>query len=163
MILGVVSDTHNRVPNVEEIIDIFNFKKVDKVIHTGDITQATTLEKFSRLNCSLLAVFGNNDLKEKGLNEVSKANGFRLEHPPLILKLGNRKIAIFHEPDGIEELIESDPSIELIFHGHTHRYRNEKIGKTLIINPGECSGMIKGKNCIGLISLNDLKFERILF
>ena len=53
MILGVVSDTHNRVSNVERIIDIFNSKKVDKVIHTGDITQAKTLARLSRLDCSL--------------------------------------------------------------------------------------------------------------
>ena len=43
MILGVVGDTHNRLPNIEKIIDIFNEKNVDKVIHTGDITQAKTL------------------------------------------------------------------------------------------------------------------------
>ena len=75
MILGVVSDTHNRVSNVDRIVDIFNSKKVDKVIHTGDITQAKTLSRFSRLDCSLLGVFGNNDLKESGLKEVSKING----------------------------------------------------------------------------------------
>ena len=46
MILGVVSDTHNRLSNVEKIIDIFNEKNVDKVIHTGDITQAKTLSRF---------------------------------------------------------------------------------------------------------------------
>ena len=72
MLLGVVSDTHNRVSNVETIIDIFNSKKVNKVIHTGDITQAKTLARFSRLDCSLLGVFGNNDLKENGLKEISK-------------------------------------------------------------------------------------------
>ena len=76
MILGVVSDTHNRVFNVEKIIDIFNSNNVDKVIHTGDITQAKTLGRFARLNCPLLGVFGNNDLKEEGLEAVSLENGF---------------------------------------------------------------------------------------
>ena len=163
MILGVVSDTHNRISNVEKIIDIFNSKNVDKVIHTGDITQAETLSQFSRLNCSLSAVLGNNDLQEKGLKDVSAINGFTLQLPPLFLTIENRKIAIFHEPDGIDELIKNDPSIELILHGHTHRYRNEKVGNAIVINPGECSGMIKGKNAIGLIRLSDLKFERIFF
>ena len=65
MILGVVSDTHNHLSNVEKIIDIFNEKNVDKVIHTGDITQAKTLSRFSRLNCPLIGVYGNNDLEEK--------------------------------------------------------------------------------------------------
>ena len=51
MSVGVVSDTHNRVTNVEKIIDIFNDMEVDTVLHTGDITQAKTLSLFTRLNC----------------------------------------------------------------------------------------------------------------
>ena len=65
MILGVVSDTHNRIDNVEKIIDIFNSNNVEKVIHTGDITQPRTLVRFKRLNCPLLGVYGNNDQEEQ--------------------------------------------------------------------------------------------------
>ena len=163
MILGVVSDTHNHVSNVESIIDIFNSKKVDKVIHTGDITQAKTLARFSRLDCSLLGVFGNNDLKENGLKEISKINGFRIEFPPFVTKIGNRKIAILHEPDEIQDLIKENPSIDLILHGHTHRYRNEKINGIKVFNPGECAGFQEGRNAIGLVDLKDLSLERIFF
>ena len=74
MILGVVSDTHNRISNVEKIIDIFNSNHVDKVIHTGDITQAKTLSRFSRLNCPLLGVYGNNDLEENNLVKTAVEN-----------------------------------------------------------------------------------------
>ena len=56
-----------------------------------------------------------------------------------------------------------DSSIDLIIHGQTHRYRNEKIGKVRIINPGECAGIIEGRNSVGSINLKDLKFERIFF
>ena len=147
MILGVVSDTHNRVSNVERIIDIFNSKEVDKVIHTGDI----------------LAVFGNNDLKESGLKEISQINGFRIEFPPFVTKIGNRKIAILHEPDDIQDLIKENPSIDLILHGHTHRYRNEKINGIKIFNPGECAGLQKDRNAIGLVNLKNLSLERIFF
>jgi len=72
MILGVVSDTHNHLSNVERIIDIFNEKNVGKVIHTGDITQAKTLSRFSRLNCPLIGVYGNNDLEEKNLKDTAE-------------------------------------------------------------------------------------------
>ena len=163
MILGVVSDTHNRVSNVETIIDIFNSKKVDKVIHTGDITQAKTLARFARLDCSLLAVFGNNDLKESGLEEISKINDFRIEFPPFVTKIANRNIAILHEPDDIQDLIKENPSIDLILHGHTHRYRNEEINGIKIFNPGECAGLLKGRNAIGLVNLKNLSLERIFF
>ena len=163
MILGVVSDTHNHLSNVEKIIDIFNEKNVGKVIHTGDITQAKTLSRFSRLNCPLLGVFGNNDLKEEGLKEVCKENGFVLEHPPLIKEISRKKIAIFHEPDDIEDFIQNNEGIDLILHGHTHRYRKEKLEGVLIFNPGECAGNLKGRNSIGVVDLNDLLIERIFF
>ena len=127
MILGVVSDTHNRVSNVEKIIDIFNSNQVDYVIHTGDITRADTLNRFSRLNSKLIAVLGNNDLEELGLKETSKIHNFILETPPLVIVLGGKKIAIFHEPETIAETIENDPSIDLVLHGHTHRYTNQEI------------------------------------
>lgn len=163
MILGVVSDTHNRISNVEKIIDLFNENKVDKVIHTGDITQAQTLDRFSRLTCPLLGVYGNNDLHEKGLVEIAKKNGFDFQEPPFTLTIEDKRIAIFHEPDEIQKFIKEDPLVDVIIHGHTHRYRNENIGNLKIINPGECAGMIKGNNAIGLLNLEDLCFTRIFF
>ena len=163
MILGVVGDTHNSLSNIEKIIDIFNEKNVDKVIHTGDITQAKTLSRFSRLSCPLIGVYGNNDLEEKGLKDIAEQNGFNFQHPPFLLKISNKKIAIFHEPEDIENFLKKDPSIQLIIHGHTHRYRNENIGNVKIINPGECAGIIKGKNSVGALNLEDLSFERIFF
>ena len=163
MILGVVSDTHNHPSNVEKIIDLFNERKVDKVIHTGDITQAKTLSKFSRLNCPLYGVYGNNDLQEEGLKEISEKNGFKFQDPPFLVKLGGRKIVILHEPENIEEIISQEHSIDLIIHGHTHRYRNEEVKGIKIFNPGESAGMLKGKNSIGLVDLSNLNTKRILF
>ena len=163
MILGFVGDTHNRLENVEKIINIFNSNKVDSVIHTGDITQAKTLKIFSKLHCSLIGVYGNNDVNEEGLKETSFDCGFKLTEPPLITTIYNRKIAIFHEPEGIEDKIENDPNIDLILHGHTHRYRNEKIKGVRIFNPGECAGFLKGKNAVGLINLKNMSIKRIFF
>ena len=163
MILGVVSDTHNHLSNVEKIIDLFNEQKVEKVIHTGDITQAKTLSKFSRLNCPLYGVYGNNDLQEVGLKEITEKNGFKFKDPPFLVKLGGRKIVILHEPENIEKIISQERSIDLIVHGHTHRYRYEELKGVKIFNPGESAGMFKGKNAIGLVDLSNLNTKRIFF
>ena len=163
MLVGVVSDTHNLVVNVEKIIDIFNKQGVDLVIHTGDITKASTLKRFSRLDSKLIGVYGNNDLEEKGLKETSLNNNFEFQEPPMVTEISGKKMLILHEPDEIKELIESDPSIDVVLHGHTHRYVNREINGVKIINPGECAGMLKGKNAIGILSLNDLTFKRIFF
>ena len=57
MLVGVVSDTHNNIKNIEKIINIFNKENADIVVHTGDISKATTLKLFSSLNCPLVGVF----------------------------------------------------------------------------------------------------------
>ena len=42
-------------------------------------------------------------------------------------------------------------SADFILHGHTHKYRSELIKNTLVFNPGECAGILKDKNNIGLL------------
>ena len=163
MILGVVSDTHNHIANVIKIIKIFNSRKVDLVVHTGDISQPKTLDLFSKLDCPLYGVYGNNDLEEKGLVETASSNGFQFQLPPFYFEYAGRRIAVLHDPINLEEVIDSYKAIDLIIHGHTHRYRYETIDGVVVFNPGECAGMMKGKNAIGIGNLKDLSFERIFF
>ena len=75
----------------------------------------------------------------------------------------DRKIAVFHEPEPISEFLAADNEVDIILHGHTHRYREEYINKTLLFNPGESAGMLKGKNAVGLIDLKNLIAKRIFF
>ena len=110
-----------------------------------------------------MGVYGNNDLLELDLKKTSEECGFDFREPPFITSIGKKKIAIFHEPETIAETIENNPSIDLVLHGHTHRYTNQEINGVKIFNPGECAGMLKGKNAIGLIDLKDLKIKRIFF
>ena len=48
---------------------------------------------------------------------------------------------------------------DFIFHGHTHRYRLEKISKCTIFNPGECAGIMEGKNKVGVVNLNNKNID----
>ena len=60
----------------------------------------------------------------------------------------------------LEKLINKDHRIELILHGHTHRYRNEEIDGIKIFNPGECAGMLEGNNAVGLVDLKNMKIKK---
>ncbi len=163
MKIGVVSDTHNNQRNIEKIISIFNQEQVDLVIHTGDIASSSALERFSKLNCKLIGVYGNNDREEDGLNEVANKNNFIFQEPPYPITILDRKIVIFHEPELIEQYLQDNPNVDIVLHGHTHRYRNENKKGVLFFNPGESAGMLKGRNALGVLNLLDLKAERIFF
>ena len=82
---------------------------------------------------------------------------------PLRISREGKKIAIFHEPNGIDKYLMENKDIDIILHGHTHRFREEVINKVLIFNPGESAGMLKGKNAVGIVDLETLSTERIFF
>ena len=163
MLLGVVSDTHNNLRNIEQIISLFNNEEITSVIHTGDITNSKSLEKFSALDADLIGVYGNNDRNEVGLEDIAIQNNFLFQEPPSLITLCDKNIAIFHEPDMISSFLSENKDIDIVIHGHTHRYRHEIVNDVLLFNPGESAGMQKGKNAIGVINLNNLEARRIFF
>ena len=163
MLIGVVSDTHNNLKNIDKIISLFNKENISLVIHTGDIANAKSMEKFSRLNCKLIGVFGNNDRNEEGIKETATKHNFQFTEPPKSLNLCDRNIAIFHEPELIDEFLSNNKEIDIVIHGHTHRYRKEVLNDVLYFNPGESAGMLEGSNAIGILNLTDLTAERIFF
>ena len=163
MKIGVVSDTHNNLKNIGIIINLFNEIKVPIVIHTGDISNASTLEQFSKLNSKLIGVYGNNDRNELGLKEVAQKNKFQFQDPPKKLSLLDKEIVIFHEPDKIDQFLSENKLIDVVLYGHTHRYENIKRNGVLFFNPGESAGMQKGSNAIGILDLKNMEAKRIFF
>ena len=163
MLIGVVSDTHNNLKNIDKIISIFNHEEVDLVVHTGDITSSKSLERFEHLNCELFGVYGNNDRNEPGLQEIAEKLCFKIQNPPYLFNIQNKCIVIFHEPDTVDDFLSKNDEVDILLHGHTHRYREEYFKGTLIFNPGESAGMQKDKNAVGIIDLNNLNVRRIFF
>ena len=162
MLIGVTGDTHNNLKNISKICDLFNQASPLLVIHTGDITLPKSLAAFSTLKMPLIGVFGNNDELEKEglLIEAKKFNCNFFEEPHKI-KIDQKKIIILHHPELIDEDMVLDA--DFIFHGHTHRYKSEIVKNALIFNPGECAGILEGKNHIGLIDTKKKTSEIISF
>lgn len=161
MRIGVVSDTHNNLANVREIVRLFNAAGVEKVVHTGDITQAKTLDVLAGLDAPLVGVFGNNDVERDDLEASARTHGFSLADPPLRLTWAGRRIVVVHDPRDLDALSPTDHDLAL--HGHTHFHRLERIGTRLVFNPGECAGHMKGHNAVGVVDLADLHASLLKF
>ena len=162
MLVGVTGDTHNNLKNIKEICSIFNKNRTELVIHTGDISLPKSLLAFKELSCPLKVILGNNDEGEKE-ELINASNKFDCEifEEPYFIEIRDKKITVLHHPDLIDnEMIKNS---DYILHGHTHRFRLEKRDRCLIFNPGECAGMMKDKNQIGLINLEKLSPEIINF
>ena len=162
MRIGVVSDTHNNLANVREIVSLFNAAGVERVVHTGDITRAKTLDVLAGLDAPLVGVFGNNDVERDDLEASARAHGFTLAEPPLELTWAGRRIVVVHDPRDLDALSPDDHDLAL--HGHTHFHRLERVGGgRLVFNPGECAGHMKGYNAVGVVDLADLHASLLKF
>ena len=161
MRIGIVSDTHNNLRNVARIVELFNAAAVDRVIHTGDITQAKTIDVFANLEAPMYGVFGNNDQERDTLVAAIQRHGFVFREPPFELEWHDRRIIVVHDPLEFEGHLSS--THQLALHGHTHMYRHEHRDGSLLFNPGECAGHMAGYNAIGVLDLEDLSTEILRF
>ncbi len=160
MRIGVVSDTHNRLPSVERIVALFNRARVERVVHTGDITEPRTLAVFARLRMPLVGVYGNNDVQRPALEAAAAEHGFRLSESGLALRWAERRLLVVHDP---RELEGRYADCDLALHGHTHRRRHERRDGAWVFNPGECAGMLEGHNAVGVVDLASLAVELLHF
>jgi len=159
--IGVISDTHNHLPNVARMVELLNAARVDRVIHTGDITQPKTLHVLSGLEAPVFGVYGNNDLEREGLEEAAAAHGFVLADPPLELLWSERRIVVTHDPREIESVTLAAGDVAI--HGHNHQLVIEERGGALVFNPGECAGHRVGYNAVGIVDLRTRRPEILRF
>ena len=161
MRIGIVSDTHDHLGNVAQIVAIFAAARVARVVHTGDITQPKTLRAFASLAAPLVGVYGNNDREREGLAHACAETGASFVDGPLELTWAGRRILVIHDPKELPA--ERRRGFDLLLHGHEHRPTLERRDGLLILNPGECAGHIKGHNAIGVLDLETLAFELVKF
>lgn len=139
MKIGIMSDSHDHVDNIQKSIQEFREREVDYILHVGDYVNPNSVREFKGVK--LVGIFGNNDGDRFRLvgafNEVDgeiKGEFHEFEEDGL-------KIACYHgtEPQIKDALIECG-RYDVFVYGHTHKIRNEKVGNTLVLNPGTVHG-----------------------
>ncbi len=152
--IGIISDTHDNLPNIKVATDIFNQCNVSIVVHCGDFVAPFALTAFKELQCPLIGVFGNCDGEEEYLLTQAIKLNFAIFKPPHLTEISGRKILITHKPSVL------DSNIDIQLYGHTHK-PEIKYGKPLVINPGEASGWIYNKPTIAILNLQTNEAEII--
>jgi putative phosphoesterase len=137
MNIGIISDTHDDLSTLRNVIDSFNERRVDCVIHAGDYVFPGVVKQFKDLNGKLVGVLGNNDGEKFGLLRNFQEIGGELLGEFGDLRLDGLRIAIYHgTSDKITEALITSQLYDLVIYGHTHKKRDDKIQNTLVLNPG---------------------------
>jgi len=142
MIVGVISDTHDKIITIDKALETFRTHGVEYIIHCGDWKSLDTLiyfaEQTSSLNLPVSGVLGNNDLDV--LNFLAKGSlysHFDIQEGIVEVNLNGKRSAIYHGHHAPTlRKVRDDDSYDIVFLGHTHKPRIEEANEKLIINPG---------------------------
>jgi putative phosphoesterase len=157
MVIGAMSDTHDRLDAVEKAISFFNSEGVTDVLHAGDLVSPFAVRPFSKLKAKLHYVWGNNE----GDHDFIKIRFAEIGVSPLgdfaALQLGGKRIALLHGTH--EEIVDSlfkSCAYDLVVRGHNHKAEIVQ-GGTPLVNPGEVCGYLTGRRTVALIDLDKMQ------
>jgi len=139
MRIAILSDIHDNIWKLSSILA--RVQGADALVFCGDFCAPFTLTQLAQgFNGPVHVVWGNNDGDQWLLTRNATAAGNVTLHGELAeIELGGRKIAANHYPHIARQLAESG-SYDIVFYGHDHTARQEQLGNTLLVNPGEVMG-----------------------
>ena len=153
MKLGIISDSHDHIPNIKKALEIFQNQGCEKFLHCGDYCSPFVLKLFKDFGIPFIGVFGNNDGELLFLSKMAQGIG-EIKKGPIELEISSRKIALMHEPVYLEAL-RGSKHFDIVIYGHLHQAHLD-LNPPLLINPGECCGYLSGKPTVAIVDLTDL-------
>ena len=139
MKIAVLSDIHDNIWKLEEILK--KLGEAQELIFCGDFCAPFSLGMLAEgFRGPIHVVFGNNDGDKLLLSQVAaKAGNVTLHGEFAELELGGRKIAAIHYP-AIAAGLAASGRYDLVCCGHSHKYEAKRVGRTILLNPGEVMG-----------------------
>lgn len=143
MRLGIIADTHGVFdPAIPTI-----FAGVDRIIHAGDIGKLEIIQRLEAI-APVIAVEGNNDW-------------FAAYPTERVEELAGHRVMIRHIFGELEQLDAPEKQLlerlqpDIVIFGHSHRPYRERLGQTLLFNPGSAGPRrFSLPRTVGLLTLN---------
>ncbi|PIP26567.1 MAG: hypothetical protein COS71_01425 [Candidatus Moranbacteria bacterium CG06_land_8_20_14_3_00_40_12] len=183
MLVVIISDIHDNIPNLTKVLAYCRENEIKKIICCGDLASMETLD-FSNDNFQgeIFYTFGNMDndfLKDYFFEKLDpstsclagrQALGMTYKKTKIFKNFGeaefeNTKVAFVHFPWEAEELCRMG-KYQFVFYGHTHKPFEEIINECKMLNPGNVANQIYPPTFavwnteddeFGLVRINGLK------
>ena len=160
----VVSDSHDRAPDLAAAVAAGKAAGAQVVIHCGDVIGAQTLKPLLGLGLPVHLVHGNNLGDPVMLTRVCADSGGVLTYhgADAVLELAGRRLFVTHYPHYARG-IACTGEYDVVFYGHTHEAAvvsqpNIAGGSTWLVNPGTVAGLAAPRTWM-LADLEAMTFE----
>ncbi|MGB7160476.1 MAG: metallophosphoesterase family protein [Tepidisphaeraceae bacterium] len=135
MILGIFSDTHDRVDAAAAGIAALREAGAAYFLHCGDVGGEGVLDGLAGLPAAF--VWGNTDWDRASLQRYAADLGIQCFGAFGELELGGKQIAITHgDDDRAVRRVLAEQRHDYLFLGHSHVRADARTGRVRVINPG---------------------------
>ncbi|MGD1278508.1 MAG: YfcE family phosphodiesterase [Tepidisphaeraceae bacterium] len=155
MLVGILSDTHDRVDAMAAGMALLRDRGAEMFVHCGDVGGQRVLD----LLCGLksVVVWGNSDFDQAGLSRYAAALGIEGRGLLAEFEVDGKRIAVTHGHDRrLMDRIVGGGQHDYLLHGHTHVARDERVGRVRIVNPGALCRTTKKT-----VALLDVRGDRV--
>ncbi len=161
MDIGILSDTHNQLSNLISCLATLKERGVQTVIHCGDLVDEDLIQYFKGFQ--LIYMFGNTDLYTDSIQKQVQhlGNGSQAGHHYEGVIGGKRIFAAHGDVEGQISQAALSKVYDYVFHGHTHRFKDDRILRTRVINPGALGGIRRESRSFCILNLEKGVLERI--
>ncbi len=155
MRIGIFADTHDHLNHIRRAVALFNQRQCELVVFAGDLVSTFAIPPLRRLQCPLIASFGDNEGNKLGIYGGMQIVG-QIGEPPFGFSAADgTRFLVTHQRELVRSpRIEQDviEGADVIVYAHTHRpYIHHDLRGRLWINPGETSGWTYGDPTVVLL------------
>ena len=159
MKIAIISDIHGNEAYLARAKAIIDAEKLKIVICCGDIQDEELFKKLDKWPQKVYIALGNADYR---IRESLDRGTLWAEHAEVsldygVLNIDGAKIAYCHH-DYLAKKLAAFGKFDIVFYGHTHTPWEEKIGKTILLNPGELAAQF-GIPTFAIYDLKTMKAE----
>ena len=141
MKIAVVSDSHDHIWNMRKMVAQANDAGVELMIHCGDLISPFMLEELDLFQGHIHLILGNNSGDQVLLMKRLRKREQQVTFHGWMgqVEADGMNFGFVHAPD-IAAVIARSGDFDMVFFGHTHLWKQERVGNTILLNPGEIMG-----------------------
>jgi len=160
MILGILSDTHDRADAMSAAISALQNAGAKFFIHCGDVGGQQIIDQLAGLSAAF--VWGNNDFDRRTLAAYAQSLNIQCLDSFGRIELAGKSIAITHGDDlRVIKRVLAEQRDDYLLLGHTHVHADYRSGKVRVINPGALYRASQKTVATVDLASNELKFHRV--
>jgi uncharacterized protein len=161
MLIGVISDTHDRAEMTSAGLRLLRAEGIEALIHCGDVTSTSILDLLAD-TIPVYFVYGNNDWDRDGLAGHAGHLGITCLGDCGVVELGGKRIGVAHG----DRRVAMDKTIAevkqgFLLYGHTHAADDRQDGAIRYVNPGALHRTRSPSVCVIDLEIDAVRFKLV--